>query len=98
MAEREVSDGTIPEAGDVQRLTKLLGRPLHTYRNFAAEMCGWGQRAKAIRIQRFGTPAGLVPIDGLPTIRRPYKARKPRIALSLHPDALSRPPPTTRTR
>lgn len=38
MAERYVSDGMIPEAGDVERLTKLLGRPLHTYRDFAAEM------------------------------------------------------------
>jgi uncharacterized protein YbjT (DUF2867 family) len=35
MAERYVSDGMIPEAGDVERLTKILGRPLHSYRNFA---------------------------------------------------------------
>ncbi|USX29433.1 NmrA/HSCARG family protein [Oxalobacteraceae bacterium OTU3CINTB1] len=38
MAERYVSDGMIPEAGDVERLTKLLGRPLHSYRNFAREI------------------------------------------------------------
>jgi uncharacterized protein YbjT (DUF2867 family) len=38
MAERYVSDGMIREAGDVERLTKILGRPLHTYRNFAAEI------------------------------------------------------------
>ena len=38
MAERYVSDGMIPEAGDVERLTKILGRPLHSYRNFATEM------------------------------------------------------------
>lgn len=38
MAERYVSDGMIPEAGDVERLTKLLGRPLHSYRGFANEI------------------------------------------------------------
>jgi uncharacterized protein YbjT (DUF2867 family) len=38
MAERYVSDGMIPEAGDVERLTKRLGRPLHSYRNFATEI------------------------------------------------------------
>jgi len=38
MAERYVSDGMIPEAGDVERLTEMLGRPLHNYRNFAAEI------------------------------------------------------------
>jgi uncharacterized protein YbjT (DUF2867 family) len=38
MAERYVSDGMIPEAGDVERLTKILGRPLHSYRSFASEM------------------------------------------------------------
>lgn len=37
MAERYVSDGTIPEAGDVERLTKILGRQLHSYRDFAIE-------------------------------------------------------------
>ncbi len=35
MAERYVSDGMIPEVGDVERLTGILGRPLHTYRAFA---------------------------------------------------------------
>ncbi|GGA99196.1 NmrA family transcriptional regulator [Brucella endophytica] len=38
MAERYVSDGMIPEAGDVERLTRILGRPLHSYRAFAAEI------------------------------------------------------------
>lgn len=38
MAERFVSDGMIPEAGDVERLTRILGRPLHTYRDFAAQI------------------------------------------------------------
>ncbi|MDR6787933.1 uncharacterized protein YbjT (DUF2867 family) [Sphingomonas sp. BE138] len=32
MAERYVSDGMIPEAGDRERLESLLGRPLHDYR------------------------------------------------------------------
>jgi uncharacterized protein YbjT (DUF2867 family) len=35
MAERYVSDGMLPEPGDVERLTTLLGRPLHTYRELA---------------------------------------------------------------
>lgn len=38
MAERYVSDGMIPEAGDAERLTRMLGRPLHSYRGFAAEI------------------------------------------------------------
>ncbi|PLR34710.1 NmrA family transcriptional regulator [Chimaeribacter californicus] len=42
MAERFVSDGLIPEAGDTGRLTALLGRPLHTYREFAAGVLSAG--------------------------------------------------------
>lgn len=38
MAERFVADGMIPEAGDVERLTGILGRPLHAYRDFAAQI------------------------------------------------------------
>src|SRR3954467_5074588 len=38
MAERFVGDGMIPEAGDVARLTKILGRPLHSYRQFATAL------------------------------------------------------------
>jgi len=38
MAERFVSDGMIPEAGDVERLTTILGRPLRAYRDFAAQV------------------------------------------------------------
>lgn len=38
MAERYVTDGMIPEAGDVERLTRILGRPLHSYRDFAAQI------------------------------------------------------------
>jgi uncharacterized protein YbjT (DUF2867 family) len=37
MAERFLSDGMVPEAGDVERLSRLLGRPLRSYRDFAAE-------------------------------------------------------------
>jgi hypothetical protein len=37
MSERFLSDGMIPDSGDVQRLTALLGRPLRSYRAFAAE-------------------------------------------------------------
>jgi uncharacterized protein YbjT (DUF2867 family) len=35
MAERYVSDGMIPEDGDRERLTAILGRALHTYRETA---------------------------------------------------------------
>jgi uncharacterized protein YbjT (DUF2867 family) len=38
MAERYVSDGMIPKEGDVERLTRMLGRPLHSYRDFAGEI------------------------------------------------------------
>jgi uncharacterized protein YbjT (DUF2867 family) len=36
MAERFLTEGMLPEAGDVERLTALLGRPLRSYRDFAA--------------------------------------------------------------
>jgi uncharacterized protein YbjT (DUF2867 family) len=38
MAERYVSDGMVPEADDVTRLTEMLGRPLHSYRDFAVQL------------------------------------------------------------
>lgn len=38
MAERFLTDGMLPGAGDVERLTTLLGRPLRTYRDFVAEI------------------------------------------------------------
>ena len=38
MAERFLTDGMRPKAGDVARLTTLLGRPLRSYRDFAAEI------------------------------------------------------------
>ena len=37
MSERFLTDGMLPDAGDVERLTTLLGRPLRSYRDFAAE-------------------------------------------------------------
>ncbi|MCR0985309.1 SDR family oxidoreductase [Roseomonas populi] len=37
MSERFLTDGMIPEPGDAARLTALLGRPLRSYRDFAAE-------------------------------------------------------------
>jgi uncharacterized protein YbjT (DUF2867 family) len=36
MSERFLGDGMVPDAGDVERLTRLLGRPLHSYRDFVA--------------------------------------------------------------
>ena len=38
MSERFLTVGMVPEAGDVERLTQLLGRPLRSYREFAAEI------------------------------------------------------------
>ncbi|WP_285403272.1 NmrA/HSCARG family protein [Luteibacter sp. ME-Dv--P-043b] len=40
MTERFVSDGMQPEQGDVARLTAMLGRPLRSYREFAADVAG----------------------------------------------------------
>ncbi len=37
MGERFLTDGMLPDAGDVDRLTQLLGRQLRTYRDFALE-------------------------------------------------------------
>ena len=38
MAERYVSDGMIPEAGDRERMASLLGRALHGYRETAVRL------------------------------------------------------------
>jgi uncharacterized protein YbjT (DUF2867 family) len=38
MCERFLTEGMIPDAGDVERLTALLGRPLRSYRDFVAEI------------------------------------------------------------
>jgi len=38
MAERFVTDGMVPDAGDIDRLTTLLGRPLRSYRDFVAQI------------------------------------------------------------
>ena len=42
MAERFISDGMLPGAGDVERLMQLLGRPLRSYRGFATEVAAAG--------------------------------------------------------
>jgi hypothetical protein len=36
MSERFLGEGMVPDAGDVARLTTLLGRPLRSYRDFVA--------------------------------------------------------------
>jgi uncharacterized protein YbjT (DUF2867 family) len=38
MSLRFLSDGMIPEAGDVKRLTSILGRPLRSYQEYATEI------------------------------------------------------------
>lgn len=38
MSERFLSDGMLPDMGDAERLTRLLGRPLRSYRDFANEI------------------------------------------------------------
>lgn len=38
MVERFATDGMVPQAGDVERLTALLGRPLRSYRDFVAQI------------------------------------------------------------
>lgn len=40
MAERYVSDGMVPQEGDRERLVKILGRPLHSYRDFVVKVAG----------------------------------------------------------
>lgn len=40
MAERYVSDGMLPQPGNRERLVKILGRPLHSYRDFAKTLVG----------------------------------------------------------
>nr|WP_201770597.1 hypothetical protein [Sorangium cellulosum] len=42
MSERFLTEGMLPEAGDVARLTALLRRPLRSYRDFAAEIATSG--------------------------------------------------------
>ena len=42
MAERYVSDGMIPDGGDVDHLKKILGRPLRSYREFASALSNSG--------------------------------------------------------
>jgi hypothetical protein len=43
MSERFLTDGMIPDSGDVERLTTMLGRPLRSYRDFASEIAAASQ-------------------------------------------------------
>lgn len=38
MSERFLTEGMIPEVGDVERLTAILGRPLRSYRDFVSKI------------------------------------------------------------
>ncbi len=38
MSERFLTEGMTPDQGDVERLTTMLGRPLHSYRDFASKI------------------------------------------------------------
>jgi uncharacterized protein YbjT (DUF2867 family) len=38
MSERFLTEGMVADSGDIERLTALLGRPLCSYRDFAAEV------------------------------------------------------------
>lgn len=40
MGERLLTDGMLPEGGDLERLTTLLSRPLHSYRDFEGKRIG----------------------------------------------------------
>ena len=40
MAERFLTDGMLPDVGDVDRLTSMLGRPLRSYRDYVAQIIG----------------------------------------------------------
>ncbi len=42
MTDRFLTHGMLPEAGDIERLTTLLGRPLRSYRDFASEIMASG--------------------------------------------------------
>jgi uncharacterized protein YbjT (DUF2867 family) len=44
MSERFLTEGMVPEPGDVERLTTLLGRPLRSYRDFASEVAASASR------------------------------------------------------
>jgi hypothetical protein len=48
MVDRFQRDGMVAASGDVDRLTALLGRPLRSYRDFAAETAKQWQGAKVV--------------------------------------------------
>lgn len=45
MADRFISDGMVPESGDVARLTAMLGRPLRNYRDYVTGIVAQPQAA-----------------------------------------------------
>jgi uncharacterized protein YbjT (DUF2867 family) len=45
MSERFLSDGMVPDVGDVDRLSALLGRPLRSYRAFAGDLAASTQQS-----------------------------------------------------
>jgi uncharacterized protein YbjT (DUF2867 family) len=47
MADRFISDGMVPQAGDVARLTGMLGRPLRTYRDYVTSIASQPQQPGA---------------------------------------------------
>jgi uncharacterized protein YbjT (DUF2867 family) len=47
MADRFISDGMVPDAGDVARLTGMLGRPLRSYRDYVASIATQPQGERA---------------------------------------------------
>jgi uncharacterized protein YbjT (DUF2867 family) len=54
MSDRFLSDGMIPESGDVERLTALLGRSLRSYRGFASEVAATDSAVSAPLQQQRG--------------------------------------------
>jgi uncharacterized protein YbjT (DUF2867 family) len=56
MSDRFLSDGMIPESGDLERLTALLGRPLRSYRSFASEIAATDSAGSAPPQQK-GSPS-----------------------------------------
>jgi uncharacterized protein YbjT (DUF2867 family) len=57
MSERFLSEGMIPEKGDVERLTALLGRPLRSYRDFASEIAAGADGTGSAQHRRQRAPA-----------------------------------------
>jgi len=56
MSDRFLLDGMVPESGDVDRLTALLGRPPRSYRSFASEVAATDSAGSA-QPQQQGSPS-----------------------------------------